>query len=183
MKNTPTVTLMCGLPRSGKSTWIRKNKIDEIVISPDEVRAKIFGHQFFANAEGFVWAFAESMVKLLLEQDKSVIIDATNITSASRYKWIKIAESYKAKVKIVFFKTSLKVCLRRNEKSKAGQKLPEKVINNMAIWFEDPIYSEEEGFEILHVTGKKTSVKKYNSKECFIRNNYVGEVLKDGSKK
>ena len=42
MKNT--LILMCGLARSGKSTWIKKNQADAIVVSPDDIRAEIFGH-------------------------------------------------------------------------------------------------------------------------------------------
>ena len=179
-KKTQTMTLMCGLPRSGKSTWIRKNCTSEVIVSPDQIRAKIFGHQFHSNSEGFIWAFAEAMAKLLLEQGKDIIIDATNITYESRSTWINIASTYGAKVKIVFFRTSMKSCKRRNEKSDAGNKLPEKVIDNMAIWFEDPVYGDEDDIEVIHVGGRKISQKEHFS--GLLRNYYVNDALKLNAK-
>ena len=134
----PTLIIMCGLARSGKSTWIRENRPDVVAISPDKVRSEIFGHQFFANAEDFIWAMTKGMAKLILEQGKSVLIDATHTTWGSRTAWIRIAKQYNAEVEIVWIKTSLDECLERNEKSEDGQKLPEDVIERMATNFVDP---------------------------------------------
>jgi predicted kinase len=39
----PLFTVMYGLPRSGKTTWVARNKKkDDIVISSDEIRKEIF---------------------------------------------------------------------------------------------------------------------------------------------
>ena len=70
MKSKAKLIIMCGLPRSGKSTWIRKNKGDAVIVSPDEIRSDIFGHQFFKNCEPWVWAMAKSMVRLLMGQGR-----------------------------------------------------------------------------------------------------------------
>jgi len=142
MKNKLTVILMVGLARSGKSTWIKKNTKDNVVVCPDRIRKLIFGHQFHKEAEGFVWAYAKGMTKLLLEQGKSVIIDATNINYSSRQQWYDIALEYKAKIKIIWVKTSLKECKERNEKSPEGERLPEEVLDRMAESFEDPKTTE-----------------------------------------
>ena len=57
MDNAPMLTMMCGLPRSGKSTWIKKNKEDDVIVSPDQIRLKVFGVQFYSEVEQFVWGF------------------------------------------------------------------------------------------------------------------------------
>jgi predicted kinase len=132
-----TLTLMCGIPSCGKSYWIQKNKKDAVIVSPDGIRKNIFGHQFFTNAEDFIWAFAKGMCRLLIEQGKDVIIDATNLTFRSRLDWIRLAKQYGVKVKIVWIKTSLKECLKRN--AKRDNKVPEDLIINMALYFEEPI--------------------------------------------
>ena len=138
MSSKITMTIMCGLPRCGKSTWIKRNKKDAVIVSPDEIRAKILGHQFHPEAEGFVWAIAESMASLLLDQGKSIIIDATNINFHSRGRWIKMAEKYNVKARIIWLKTSLKKCHDRNIKSEQGKKVPPEVISGMALNFQDP---------------------------------------------
>ena len=118
----PVLTLMCGIARCGKSTWVKRNKKDAVVICPDLVRSEIFGHQFFKNAEGFVWAFCKSMAILLLEQGKDVILDATNTVYSRRKEWLQVGEDCNAKIQIVWVQTSLKDCKKRNQK---GQKTKE----------------------------------------------------------
>jgi len=149
------LTLMCGLARCGKSTWIRNNKKNAIVICPDDIRANIFGNQFFVPAESFVWGIALSMARILLEQGKDVLVDATNITFGSRDKFISIAKELDCKVRVVWIKTSIKVCLNRNAKSDADNKLPDGIIEGMAKTFQDPHYKE--GVELIQIPKKSHS--------------------------
>jgi len=127
----PVLTIMCGLPRSGKSTWVEKNKKDEIVVSPDDIRRTIFGHQYHDGAELFVWAFVEGMVRMLLEQGKDVIVDATNSTKSRRVRWIIMARSFDIKMRTIWIQTPLLECLKRNEKSPEDHKVPEDMIRRM----------------------------------------------------
>ena len=83
---------MCGLARSGKSTWLLKNRAKSVIICPDKVRSEIFGHQFFANAEDFIWGVTKAMARLILEKGKDVLIDATHTTYGSRKIWLKMAK-------------------------------------------------------------------------------------------
>lgn len=87
-----TLTLMSGLPRIGKSTWIESNKKDAIIVSPDITRVEIFAHQHHAMANDWIFSIGKSMTYLLLLQNKSVIIDATNIRRVDRENWYKIAD-------------------------------------------------------------------------------------------
>jgi len=134
----PEVIVMCGLPRSGKSTWTDIHKHKHVVINRDAIRKNIFGHQFFAPAESFVRAIAESMVQILLMQDKSVIIDETCITRKKRDVWRRLASSSNAKFKIVYINTAHCVVYSRNKSSLPGEKLPEDVIQGMIKNFEEP---------------------------------------------
>ena len=167
--NKPILTLMTGLARCGKSTWISKNRKDAVVVSPDDIRATIFGHQFHLDAEGFIWAFAESMTKLLLDQGKSVIVDATSINDFSRNKFVLIARKRGLKTKIVWIKTSLAECKKRNSKSVEGKKLPDDIIERMAMNFEDPVYSDKD-IEVVEIP-------KDNYKRVRMGNYYDEEVL------
>jgi predicted kinase len=139
-KINPVLTIMCGFPKSGKSTWIEKNKnfLEDIIVSPDEIRRIIFGHQYHQNAEPFIWAFAEGMTRMLLEQGRNVIVDATNTTYSGRVRWIIIARNYDVKLRIIWIKTSLEECLKRNKKSLKDKLIPEDVMRQMEVRFEEP---------------------------------------------
>jgi predicted kinase len=156
MKNKLTMTLMVGLARCGKSTYVKKNSKD-VIVCPDRIRKLIFGHQFHKDAEDFVWAYAKGMAKLILEQGKNVLIDATNLNFYSREQWYKIAKDYKAKIKVIWIKTSLKECKKRNAKSPEGERLPEGTLDNMAYMFENPTREFADwtyGVEIVEVPYK-----------------------------
>lgn len=167
----PSLMLMCGLARSGKSTWIRKNFKNDVVVCPDRIRKLIFGHQFHKDAEDFVWAFAKGMTKLILEQGKNVIIDATNLNSFTRHEWYKIAKDYDAKITVIWVKTSLKECKRRNAKSPEGEKLPENVLDGMASIFENPV-------EDLILRGKNIIEIPYKGKYGKGNNIYRNEIMR-----
>jgi len=173
VKHKPKLTIMCGLARSGKSTWILKNRPFSVIICPDKVRSEIFGHQFFFNAEDFIWGITKAMARLILEQGKDVLIDATNITFGSRSIWIKMAEKYNADVEIVWIKTSMAECIERNTKSKKGHKLPKEVIESMASNFQDPYYDNiDKKVKIELIQVPKSLEEKQVLRDC-ITNYYL----------
>jgi len=138
MRNKLTMTLIVGLARSGKSTYIKKHCKNDVIICPDRIRKLIFGHQFHKDAEEFIWAYAKGMAKLLLEQGKNVLIDATNLNGSTRDQWYRIADRYGAKIKIIWIKTSLEECQKRNAKSPKDERLPKEALNGMARIFQNP---------------------------------------------
>lgn len=124
---------MCGLPRSGKSTWIEKNKKkNDVIVCPDEIRSDLFGHIFHKAAEPMIWSLTEYFINSLMKQKINIILDACNITSA-RERWIDIARKNRYKVNLVILDTSLEECIKRNKKDK---KIPLKVLKNMSQVFD-----------------------------------------------
>ena len=82
-----TLTLMVGLPRSGKSTWAMEQGCP--VVNPDSIRLALHGESFIPSAEPMVWTLAEYMVRsLFITGHPRVILDATNLTVKSRARWI-----------------------------------------------------------------------------------------------
>ena len=150
----PTMYVMCGLPRAGKSTWIKENKADAIIISQDDVRKKIFGHQFVEEANMFVAAITEAMMTLILDQGKDVIIDATHVITNFRAKCYKIAKKCDAKVHVIWVyadkdpQKNLEICIKRSKCSEVGSIVPEEAITRLSDMFQEPkadnLYFEEE---------------------------------------
>ena len=125
-----------GLPRSGKSTWAKKQAYP--VVNPDAIRLALHGQRFVANAEPFVWAMAKVMVRALFGAGhKHVILDATNVSRKRRDEW-------KSKEWGLFFKvidTGSITCVARAMAEKDEEILP--VIERMANEFE-PLAADEQ---------------------------------------
>jgi len=146
--------MMVGLPRSGKSTWVRRNGGGAAVICPDDIRKEILGHDFHKPAEDFVWAIAKFLARVLIPQGFNVILDATSVTRESRRPWISLAKSLGAKTKIVFLPTKWKKCLGRNRGT--NRKVPDETIKSMASYFDRPTDGEADEVVII---GRKTEEK------------------------
>jgi predicted kinase len=139
-----TVTLMCGLPGSGKTTWIKNNKkSDTDIISLDDIRHSIFGHQFYRDAEPWILAFAASMAKILLEQKRSIIIDATNLLPFMRNTWRTMAQKYGAKIELVLLDVPLAVCIKRNNTRSKSKRVPITVLKQFNDIFVPPSHKYE----------------------------------------
>lgn len=79
--------LTIGLPRSGKTTWSRRQRVP--VVNPDAIRLAIHGKAFDLKFEDLVWFHARIMVESLFKAGHDIVIlDATNITKARRDKWL-----------------------------------------------------------------------------------------------
>jgi predicted kinase len=102
--------LICtvGLPRSGKSTWAKEQNLP--MVNPDSIRLGLYGEAFIKEAEQMVWSIATYMVKaLFIAGHDTVILDATNLTIASRNRWL--YHDWECEWKI--FDTSKEECTRR----------------------------------------------------------------------
>lgn len=79
----PTLIMLVGLPRCGKSTYAKL--LNHPIVNPDSVRLALHGHAFSANAEAMVWVMVKYMIEsLFIAGHETVILDATNITVERR---------------------------------------------------------------------------------------------------
>lgn len=89
---TPGLWLLCGPPASGKSTF-QHFFWSGPVVSPDDLRAAMFGKEYRHRAEGLIWLRAQQQARRLLSAGKGVLIDATNVSRGARRRWIRMAEA------------------------------------------------------------------------------------------
>lgn len=135
------LTLMGGLPASGKTTILNGNEDLGIRISLEEIR-ELFGHDFYKPVEPFIVGTGKMMIRYLLSQGYDVVLDATSLTKNIRLDWINLAAEYDCPTDMVWVNTPLDVCLERNAKRKVP--VPEEIIKKMAKMMEIP--TEEEDF-------------------------------------
>ena len=148
----PKLFMMIGLPRRGKSTFIRKNKMDnEVVISADRLREKIYGQRYFKGGEDYVWAVRKTMLKEICDQGVDIWVDETNTTRHRRSKTIEIAQEYDYNIQAIVMYTRPSTCLKRCSVDEL-----EDVIKRQFKQWEDPM--KNEGFGLIqYVTEPRTS--------------------------
>ena len=127
------VILMCGLPGTGKDTWIRKNCPDWPTVCLDDIRRELGVNP--GDNQGRVAQAAKEKARGYLRSRQPFIWNATSLTSL-RAQQIDLFESYHARTHIVYLETEWEENLRRNA-GRAGA-VPQSVIENMLEKLEPP---------------------------------------------
>lgn len=121
------VVLLCGLPGTGKDTWIRANKPGLPMVSLDKLRRKLGISP--AEKQGYVAQAAKEQAKTYLRARQPFVWNATDLTETTRGSLIALFEDYGAAVRIVYLETDWQENLRRN--AERDDVVPEHAIENM----------------------------------------------------
>jgi predicted kinase len=121
----PLLICTVGLPRSGKSTWTKQQRLP--IVNRDAVRLALHGQRFLAEAEDMVAAMTKYMAKaLFLGGNQTVIVDECNVSEKRRELWL----SDKWDTVFQYFDTPVEECERRAIATGQEDLIP--VINRMA---------------------------------------------------
>ena len=152
----PELVMLCGIPCSGKSTYMDKLRAyeywkDAVVLSTDnyiEEQAKRLGmtyNEVFQDCIDEATRQLEMSFVRAKEEGKKIIWDQTNLSIKTRKKkLIKVPSIYKRTV--VWFQVDLEEALKRNE-TREGKFIPESILKRMYHQFEVPTL--EEGFDFV----------------------------------
>lgn len=132
------VVMMCGLPGSGKDTWIKQNIPEYKEISLDKLRSEM-GVRHGDN-QGEVANAAKSLAKEYMRAEVSFVWNATNLNKQLREMLISLFAAYQAEIRIVYLEAPWLELLRRN-KTRTEQ-VPEKVLYRMRSRLEVPTILE-----------------------------------------
>lgn len=126
----PTLTILHGLPGSGKSTIA--NSLDAVKVELDEIR-----YEFFKAYDGLTtyqtstaFAVRNTRIRKALEAGKDVVSSDTNLFKWQVEEVEKIGRLVGATIRHIFVDTPLAECHRRN--SLRSRVVPANVINEMA---------------------------------------------------
>ena len=152
----PELVMLCGIPCSGKSTYVNKLRAYEywenaVVLSTDnyiEEQAKRLGmtyNEVFQDCIDEATRQLEMSFVRAKEEGKRIIWDQTNLSIKTRKKKLtKVPSIYKRTV--VWFQVDLEEALKRNG-TREGKFIPESILKRMYHQFEVPTL--EEGFDFV----------------------------------
>ena len=131
--------ILHGIPASGKSTWVKKNELEQFTVSSDALRLlyagieyDLEGHQRISQkADKKVWNELYSIVENRMKDGQLTVVDATHISEKSISEYKKLAKKYNYRITIVRFNVSLEEALKRNSEREEYKQVPEKVIRDM----------------------------------------------------
>lgn len=92
-RDLPDVIMCQGFPGSGKSTYVKRHYPDAIIISNDLSKTAL-----------------EDFELSLQKNSKLIVIDNTNLTAASRKKYLEIAERFGKTIDLIEFFTTIEDC-------------------------------------------------------------------------
>lgn len=132
------VTVMSGLPASGKDTWVDEHRKGLPVVSFDDAREEL-GLKHGKN-DGMAAHFAVDKAKALLRSREPFVWNATHISESMRTKSLDLLFAYNAEVEVVYLERSRSELLRRN--SKRDSSLTNKALQAMLFKWDVPMATE-----------------------------------------
>ncbi len=133
-----TVTMMSGLPGSGKDTWLARNRGDLPVVSLDDIRTELDVEA--TDNQGMVIQHAKERCRTFLRSGTSFAFSATNLLRQTRQRWIDLFAEYGARVEIVYVEPQFSRIVSQNKRRE--RPVPENVIRDLAEKCEPPTITE-----------------------------------------
>jgi predicted kinase len=149
----PTITLMSGLPGSGKDTWVARHHAGRPVISLDEIRAEI-GVEPTERQERVVQLAHQRAIRLL-EAGEDFIWNATTLGRHHRQALFDLALQYDPRVHAVHVEALPSLLFPRNRRRAPHAVVPDDVIWRMTRIWQPPDPTEAHRVEIVeHAPGE-----------------------------
>lgn len=150
------VIVLCGMPASGKNTYVEKYFSNLEVISFDDAK-EMFGIKHGQN-DGKAVHYMKDKAKELLRKKETFVWNTTNLSKDMRKKTLDLIHNYHGKVELHYLEETENVIKTRN--SKRDTTLPNDKIDTMLLKWEPP--QTYETFEVKYIINTQKNIKKNN---------------------
>lgn len=133
-----TVTMMSGLPGSGKDTWLACNRTELPVVSLDDVRADL--EIAATDNQGEVIQAARERCRDHLRARRDFAFNATNTMRQTRKRWIDLFADYGARIELIYVEPAIQVIFQQNERR--ATPVPREAIDRLMEKLEPPTVTE-----------------------------------------
>ncbi|HEX3151030.1 MAG TPA: AAA family ATPase [Gemmataceae bacterium] len=139
-----TVTMMSGLPGSGKDTWLALNRPELPWVSLDGIRGEL--EVDATDDQGEVIQLARERCREFLRARESFAFNATNLLRQTRQRWINLFADYGARIELIYIEPPMSIILRQNKER--SRNVPERVVRELAAKCEPPTWAEAHHLEM-----------------------------------
>lgn len=143
------MTIVSGLPGSGKSTWIEMNAAGRPIVSLDDLRRQL------KRTDGAVIQEAIRLAKQYMASETPFIWNSTNLTNNERSRLLELALNYRTYVEIVAIETPYRDLVKRNNTRPFSDMMPFDVIEGMIGKWQFPKTTEAHLFSWIDGTTMK----------------------------
>jgi len=133
-----TVTMLSGLPGSGKDTWLKQHHPNLAVVSLDDIRSELEIEA--TESQGEVIQAARERCRELLRSKTPFAFNATNLLRQTRQRWANLFADYNSRIEMVYLEPSMSVILDQNKRRE--RTVPEGVIRDLSNKSEPPTWIE-----------------------------------------
>lgn len=136
MKIRNRAILLCGVPTSGKSSWVAQNGDGYMIVSSDNIienYAKSVGSTYNDVFDDYIETAIELMLgqlRYFVRQGHNVIIDQTHLTPKVRKRKLKMIPDHYEKI-AVHFEISKEEMFQRNHNKDRTKTIPDSVLESM----------------------------------------------------
>ena len=172
LKNMSKLTVMCGLPASGKSTRsmeIMRERGNTVRINKDLLRKMLHFDTFSGRNESLTRDAARALARAFLQDGVNVIIDDTNLNPRTFQSWTDLAKELGVKTEVIdLTDVPVEKCVQRD--AERSDSVGGTVIKNMALRYGlQPI--PDKGFVVVDLDGTIA--------DCEHRRHFVAQTPKD----
>jgi len=133
-----SVTVMSGLPGSGKDHWLGQNRSELPVIALDDIRGELDVEP--TDDQGQVAQVARERCREFLRVGTSFAFNATNTMRQTRGRWLNLFADYNACIEIVYVEPPFERLLQQNRGR--SRPVPDQVVHKLADKCEPPTWIE-----------------------------------------
>jgi predicted kinase len=140
-----TVTLMSGLPGSGKDMWLAQHRPGQPVVSLDDLRTDLEVEA--TDNQGEVVQCAREGCREHLRAGRDFAFNATNTLRQTRRRWVDLFADYGARIELVYLEPPLPVILDQNQRR--PKPVPRQVIQRLVQTLEPPTWAEAHSVTLI----------------------------------